>query len=148
MMLTPPMSAPSWARRSLLASVLVCALAGAPSVIAGASAAQLVPGESPKPSALATLQQCVTSVTQAERSATFAGEMSALPGVLPWLDPLPLAGSERTAVEDCGAAHASLRTDERNRNAASGGQRPSTGRLRAFARHPANGWVGCTARMK
>ena len=28
----------------------------------------------------ATLTQCVTSVTQAERSATFAGEMSAVPG--------------------------------------------------------------------
>ncbi len=82
MMPTPSMSTPPWPRRTLLVSLLVCAFAGAPSVIAGASAAQIVPGESPKPSASATLQQCLTSATQAERSATFAGEMSALPGTV------------------------------------------------------------------
>jgi hypothetical protein len=34
----------------------------------------------PKPVISATVEQCVTSVTQAERMATFAGEMTALPG--------------------------------------------------------------------
>ena len=34
------------------------------------------------PSVSATLTQCVTSVTQAERSATYAGEMSAIPGTV------------------------------------------------------------------
>lgn len=33
-----------------------------------------------KPSASATVQQCITSETQSERSATFAGEMSAITG--------------------------------------------------------------------
>ncbi len=33
-----------------------------------------------KPTASATLEECVTSTVQAERSATFSGEMSAVPG--------------------------------------------------------------------
>jgi hypothetical protein len=67
-------------RRTFAAVCTACALAGATSAIAGASSPQLVPGEATKPGAFATLQQCVTSATQAERSATFAGEMSAIPG--------------------------------------------------------------------
>ncbi len=76
MMLTPPMSTPSWARRLLLS----CALLGATSAIVATATTQAAPGEPTKPSASATLQQCVTSTIQAERSATFAGEMSAIPG--------------------------------------------------------------------
>ncbi len=34
----------------------------------------------PKPDATATLEQCLTTGAQAERSATFAGEMNAIPG--------------------------------------------------------------------
>jgi hypothetical protein len=45
--------------------------------VASAGAAQ---GASARPSASATLEQCVTAVSQAERSATFAGEMTAIAG--------------------------------------------------------------------
>jgi hypothetical protein len=46
----------------------------------GVSAMQAAQGEPTKPSASATLQQCLTVGAQAERSATFAGEMNAIPG--------------------------------------------------------------------
>ncbi len=49
-------------------AVAVSCLAYAPAAIAGT------------PDASATLEQCVTAATQSERSATFAGEMTALPG--------------------------------------------------------------------
>jgi hypothetical protein len=72
------------ARRPSLTLALVCAalaaLVAATSAIAGASATQASLGEGTKPNASTTLQQCVTSATQTERSATFAGEMSAIPG--------------------------------------------------------------------
>ena len=44
--------------------------------------AQATPGgvSGAKPSASATLEQCVTAVNQTERSATFAGEMTAIAG--------------------------------------------------------------------
>jgi hypothetical protein len=46
----------------------------------GVSATRVGLGETGKPNASATLQQCLTAETQVERSATFAGEMSAIPG--------------------------------------------------------------------
>jgi hypothetical protein len=58
--------------RVLLATA--CALAWA-----AAMQAPLAGAESP-PGASATLEGCVTSVLQSERSATFAGEMTAVPG--------------------------------------------------------------------
>src|SRR5438874_7964395 len=59
------------------------AAAGALALCAAAPGA--APGQSGAGPALpstATLEQCVTSVEQLERSATFAGEMSAIPGTL------------------------------------------------------------------
>jgi len=38
------------------------------------------PAPAAKPPAAATLQECVTAATESERTATFAGEMSAIPG--------------------------------------------------------------------
>ncbi|TMM19047.1 MAG: hypothetical protein E6F96_04105 [Actinobacteria bacterium] len=63
---------------------------GVPALPATAAAGALAlcaaaPGQSGAGPALpstATLEQCVTSVEQLERSATFAGEMSAIPGTL------------------------------------------------------------------
>jgi hypothetical protein len=78
------------ASRSPLAAV-VCALAlfgaaqasaatqggvAAPAPLAAASSTQ--PGSNANPSA--TLVQCATALIQTERSATFAGEMTAIPG--------------------------------------------------------------------
>jgi hypothetical protein len=77
--------APRW---RLLAS-LACALAPlclalAPAAPAAQPAAQLTQsagiGSGAKPNASATLEQCVTAVAQAERSATFGGEMTAVAG--------------------------------------------------------------------
>jgi len=55
-------------------------------VAAGALAAESPASQSTsttaKPPMSATLEQCVTSVNQAERSATFAGEMAAIPGAV------------------------------------------------------------------
>jgi hypothetical protein len=53
-------------------------------VAAGAEATGTVAVKSqvPPPTISATLTQCVTSVNQEERSATFAGEMSAVPGTV------------------------------------------------------------------
>jgi len=75
-------------RRRRLAS-LACALvplclALAPAALAAADAAQPTQsggvGSGAKPNASATLEQCVTAVAQAERSATFGGEMTAIAG--------------------------------------------------------------------
>ena len=65
-----------------LALALAAVPAGASSSPGGAAAAP--PGsERPAPLAAATLQQCATAtVPQSERSVTFAGEMSALPGTV------------------------------------------------------------------
>jgi hypothetical protein len=66
--------------RALLA-LGACSLAALCPAHAGA-----VPGDragqsaSAAPLSSATLEQCVTSVVEAERSATFAGEMTAIPG--------------------------------------------------------------------
>jgi hypothetical protein len=46
---------------------------------AAAATAWTAPG-SPKPSVSTTLEQCLTSGSQEERSATFAGEMVSVPG--------------------------------------------------------------------
>jgi hypothetical protein len=61
----------------LLACLLGTTLATAAPAISGTQAVQ---SESSRPGASATLQQCLTTGTQTERSATFAGEMSAIPG--------------------------------------------------------------------
>lgn len=66
-------------RRALpgLAGALACVLVLAP---AGAMATNTT-GPETKPSIIsATLEQCVTSTEQAERAATFAGEMASIPG--------------------------------------------------------------------
>jgi hypothetical protein len=74
-------------RRALVAIactvvLVTTCLAGTSTAVAaaGVSATRIGLGESGKPNASATLQQCLTAETQAERSATFAGEMSAIPG--------------------------------------------------------------------
>ena len=74
--------------RRRLAALLVCALALASLALAngaladgglvGAAALSSDPGA--KQSDSATLEQCLTAATDAERSATFTGEMSAIPG--------------------------------------------------------------------
>jgi len=79
-------------RRARAAAACACALALAllaTAVPAGASSAPggTTPGtpglERPAPLALATLQECATAtIPQSERSATFAGEMTALPGTV------------------------------------------------------------------
>jgi hypothetical protein len=60
-----------------------CALASAGLLLAPAlaAAARQSPATTP-PLESATLEQCVTSVVQSERSATFAGEMTAVPGTM------------------------------------------------------------------
>ncbi len=62
---------------SVVASAL--ALLGAGSAAAQGADAPAPPVSAPGAVA-ATLEQCVTSIVQGERSATFAGEMAALPG--------------------------------------------------------------------
>jgi hypothetical protein len=66
-----------------------CALVGlclvlAPAALGAAEPAQPTPsagsGLASKPNAVASLEQCVTAVAQAERSATFTGEMSQVAG--------------------------------------------------------------------
>jgi hypothetical protein len=62
----------------VLATVLVVAwLALAPRALAAGVQSS---STAPKPLVSATLEQCVTSPEQAERTATFAGEMLAVPG--------------------------------------------------------------------
>jgi hypothetical protein len=65
-----------------LSAAVPCALLTAGLLLApgAAASARLSPASNPLDSA--TLEQCVTSVVQAERSATFAGEMTAVPGTL------------------------------------------------------------------
>jgi hypothetical protein len=63
--------------RRLLATIsCACALLGAAQAAAAVSPGQ--PGSNQN--AAATLEQCVAALTQAERSATFSGEMAAIPG--------------------------------------------------------------------
>jgi len=64
-------------RRVLAWALLAAACCLAPLSAAPARAAHLARSSAP---ASATLVQCVTSVEQAERSATFAGEMTLVPG--------------------------------------------------------------------
>jgi hypothetical protein len=71
----PPRSA---MRLRAFTLTLACCCAAAVALLAGQGARASAPTAQPPPSA--TLQQCVTSVVQAERSATFAGEMTAVPG--------------------------------------------------------------------
>jgi hypothetical protein len=71
-------SSVSSARRRLVAA-LTCALALS-CVVAGPSAAATSSIVAVKLPASASLEQCVTATVQAERSATFVGEMTAVPG--------------------------------------------------------------------
>jgi hypothetical protein len=64
---------PKGTRRALAAGLLTLGLA----LPAGAAASG-----STHPLATATMEQCVTAVTQSERSATFAGEMTSIPGTV------------------------------------------------------------------
>jgi hypothetical protein len=65
---------------ALLASSLAAFVAAETPLVAGAQGTSASSARAGTPTISATLAQCVTSVTQAERSATFAGEMSAVPG--------------------------------------------------------------------
>src|SRR5579871_177906 len=66
------------ARRALAASVAVWTVALAPH--AAAAAGDGSTAATAKPPVSATLESCVEAPEQAERSATFAGEMSMIPG--------------------------------------------------------------------
>jgi len=66
--------------RALPAAAVACALAALCPAPSGAAGGQAGAGTGPLSSA--SLEQCVTSMVQAERSATFAGEMSAVPGTV------------------------------------------------------------------
>jgi hypothetical protein len=75
------------ARRSRLVVSLACVLASLSlTAAAGASAGRpqelqlRTPDDGTAPIALAALAQCVTAVVQSERSATFSGEMTTIPG--------------------------------------------------------------------
>ncbi len=57
-------------------------LALAPHALAVGTPAATLSSTQAKPTAAAALEQCVTSANQAERSATFSGEMSAIPGAV------------------------------------------------------------------
>jgi hypothetical protein len=74
--ITPKTAARGRALRRL--ALPLAALTLVPAIARGAVLAQ--PGSSSKTPASATLEQCVTAVEAAERSATFGGEMTALPG--------------------------------------------------------------------
>jgi hypothetical protein len=84
-----PMSTLLGSSRRLSLVAVVCALLltltclGATSKAlgtAGVTTSRTGSGELSKPTASATLQQCLTAETQTERSATFAGEINAIPG--------------------------------------------------------------------
>jgi hypothetical protein len=76
----PTSASPRGARRQALAWTPLAAACCLAAVIgAPAQAAHLARPSAP---ASATLVQCVTSVEQAERSATFAGEMTLVPGTI------------------------------------------------------------------
>ncbi len=75
--------------RALALGAMLVWLLLAPSALAGTSASSTTGtgtgtagGGTPtgKPPAVASLEECVTAPTQSERSATFSGEMSAIPG--------------------------------------------------------------------
>src|SRR6478735_5483702 len=72
-----PSSRPLRRRRALGLGAGLALLCAAPA--AAAATVWTAPG-SPKPSVSTTLQQCATSGSQEERSATFAGEMASIPG--------------------------------------------------------------------
>ena len=59
-------------------ALAICGLLLAPAIAVGAHSS---PATAPALDS-ATLEQCVTSVVQSERSATFSGEMSAVPGTV------------------------------------------------------------------
>jgi hypothetical protein len=61
-----------------LAALGACSLAALCPAQAAATPGQAASGATPL--STATLEQCVTSVAQVERSVTFAGEMTAIPG--------------------------------------------------------------------
>ncbi len=67
-------------RRSLAAAVAAACLLALGAGSAGAQGDSLVPTPPTATSVTATLEQCVTSGTQTERSATFTGEMTAIAG--------------------------------------------------------------------
>lgn len=86
-------------RRAARRRHLAFALAGVLMLVAGVAEAdtpaRASTGASSKPPASATLEGCVTAVSQLERSATFAGEMTAVPGtahMLMRIDVLERAG--------------------------------------------------------
>jgi len=62
-----------------LLGALACALVLSTAATATAATPTLSSGAA-KPPAAATIEQCVTAVEQAERSVTFVGEMTAVPG--------------------------------------------------------------------
>ncbi len=74
-MIVNPRFAARALRRAWIAPALVLALPGAAQALTTAQ-----PGIPAKPSASATVEQCVTAVPQPERSATFVWEMTAVPG--------------------------------------------------------------------
>jgi hypothetical protein len=59
---------------------LLCAAPSAAAAPPAAAATLWTAPGSPRPSVSTTLEQCVTSGSQDERSATFAGEMGSVPG--------------------------------------------------------------------
>jgi hypothetical protein len=63
---------------SVCALALSCAVAGAGTATAATQSA----AGTPRQPASASLEQCITSVAQQERSATFIGEMTAVPGTV------------------------------------------------------------------
>src|SRR5689334_16433915 len=66
--------------RSAIAAMAAALALPAPAAAALATGASVADPVRPSPTVSATLTQCVTSVLQPERSATFSGEMSAVPG--------------------------------------------------------------------
>jgi hypothetical protein len=65
-------------RRAAACVLAIASLALAPAIASSARASRAAAPELDS----ATLEQCVTSVAQSERSATFSGEMTAVPGTL------------------------------------------------------------------
>jgi hypothetical protein len=75
----------SFSRRHAAAALVAgaCALVGAGAASASAQSGESVAQMTPPPTSngvSATLEQCVTSLVQGERAATFTGEMTAIPG--------------------------------------------------------------------
>jgi hypothetical protein len=75
------------ALRALLAcagvlALLLAARASAASTVVGGSNASQVTSPTSSSGVSATLEECVTAVTQSERAATFSGEMTAIPGTV------------------------------------------------------------------